>query len=338
MKRFNKLVEDGYLSKLKTIATNIELDVTGIKTQNGDFAKTDMSSAFDREPITNAAIDEIIRVGADYKKWLIFAIDIDHAEHIAETLIRKGVPTSVIHSKMDEDRDHILKRSKEGFFKALVNVNVLTTGYDDPEIDLIAILRPTKSPVIHVQTIGRGLRVMPGKDHCVVLDFAGNTERLGPINSMTVKEKRKGKGGEPITKRCPTCDTIHHPAVRKCEFCGWEFEFKHGLGNSSGNDVVASDRPLWHKVDEISYYKHEKPNRPPMVKVAYKCGLQFYNEFVCPEHPGWAGMRGRNWIEYRGGKGFTVDEAMKEAEGYKRPNKILVNTKTKYPSIDDYSF
>ena len=82
-------------------------------------------------------------------------------------------------------------------------MDVLTTGFDDPDIDLIALMRPTKSPILHVQTVGRGLRPSPKKDHCLILDFAGNTMRLGPVNDMRVKMRDKNKrkvNGEAMAK------------------------------------------------------------------------------------------------------------------------------------------
>ena len=250
MENFNKLVEDGYLCPLRTKATNNEFDVTGIKTVGGDFDLKGMSNAFDRDGITKSCIKEIIKAGTNYKKWLIFAIDIDHAEHIAEALIRSGIPTGIVHSRMDFDRDKMIRDFKDGVYKAIVNVNVLTTGFNDPEIDLIAMLRPTKSPIIHVQTIGRGLRIADGKDHCLILDFSGNTERLGPINDVHVYKKRKSTGeGEAITKRCPACDCIHHPSVKICDNCGHKFEFKSGLNiNSTAAEIIASTRINWFEI------------------------------------------------------------------------------------------
>jgi DNA repair protein RadD len=334
---FKKFVDDGYLSNLKTIATNIEYDVQKIHTQNGDFKISDMSDRFDRTPITDGAIQEIIKHGENYKKWLIFAIDIEHAEHIAETLIRNNIMTNVVHSKMDDDRDMVIRNFKRGKYRALVNVNVLTTGFDDPEIDLIALLRPTKSPVLHVQMIGRGLRVSPNKSHCLVLDFGGNTERLGPIDSVEVKVKKKGTGGEPITKTCPSCDTIHHPSVRICEFCQHEFEFKHGLGDSSGRDVLTQGIK-WYQVDNVQYFIHTKTNKPDSLLVVYTCGLKRFKEYKFLNHPGYAGRMGRYWVEYRGVPAKTVEEAYVKCDQLMIPNKIRVDTTEKYPDIIDYSF
>jgi len=338
MENFNKLVEDGYLCKLMTKATSNEYDLDDIKTVAGDFDLKGMSRAFDRDNITNKCIKEIIKAGANYKKWLVFAIDIDHAEHIAEALIRSGVPTCVIHSKMDFDRDKVIQDFKNGVYKAAVNVNVLTTGFNDPEIDLIAMLRPTKSPIIHVQTIGRGLRTADGKDHCLILDFSGNTERLGPINDVHVYRKRKSTGdGEPITKRCPSCDYIHHPTVKICDNCGHVFKFKTNLNISSTSaDVVATTKVNWFDVSNIKYYIHTKRNSPDSVRVQYSCGMRYFNEFVCIEHPGYAGYRAKHWARFRGTEADTAKELI-EAEK-KEPKKIKVDTRGKYPVIVDFEF
>jgi len=333
---FSKLVTDGFLCNLKTIPTSIEFDTRELRTQNGDFKLSDMSNKFDRRPVTDGAIREIIKFGVDYKKWLIFAIDIEHAEHITETLNSAGIPTKAVHSKMGADRATVIKGFKHGKYKALVNVNVLTTGFDDPEIDLIAVLRPTKSPVLHVQMIGRGLRISPGKDHCLVMDFGGNTERLGPINNVLLHVAKKGGNGEPITKRCPNCDAIHHPAVRVCTFCGFKFQFQHGLGNSAGRAVIAQEK--WYKVDEVSYHINKKINKPDTLSVAYNCGLSLFKEWVCLDHPGYAGHKGRHWASFRGVDAKTVEGAYNKRDQLLTPSRIRVDLKGKYPILCDYSF
>lgn len=337
---FNKLVKDGYLCKLKTQATDMEMDTEGVKTIAGDFDNKQLSIKFDVMSITKMAIQEIIKTGANYKKWLIFAIDIEHAENIAEELSNYDISTMVIHSKMEFDRATVINHYKSGTFRCIVNVNVLTTGFDDPEIDLIALLRPTKSPVVHIQTIGRGLRISEGKDHCLILDFAGNTERLGPINDITIRKKGKGKKGEPITKRCPSCDTIHHPSVKICEFCGHVFQFKTLLQGISGTaEVVATKEPTWMKVSDVTYKVHKKVNSPDMVRVSYVCGLRVFNEYVCVEHKGYAGHKARHWLDYRGmTDAHTAVEVVDRDVEILKPFKIRIDMKGKYPNIIDYSF
>lgn len=339
--KFNGLIKDGYLCNLKTSATEMELDTDDIKTVAGDFDKKMLSQKVDKDSITKMAIKEIIAKGANYKKWLIFAIDIEHAENIAEELSANGITTMVIHSKMEFDRDTVINHFRIGTFRAIVNVNILTTGFDDQEIDLIALLRPTKSPVIHVQTIGRGLRIAPGKDHCLILDFAGNTERLGPINDIVPKKKGKGKAtGEAITKRCPSCDTIHHPTVKICEFCGHVFTFKTLLQESAKEvDVLRGKDKVWLKVSKVEYQLYNKKNSPSMVKVTYTCGLRTYNEYICVEHRGYAGHVAKHWLEYRGmSEVTTAIEVVHKSAELKTPNRILIDKTGKYPRVKEYSF
>ncbi len=247
----------------------------------------------------------------------------------------------VVHSKMEFDRTTVIKHYKKGTFRAVVNVNVLTTGFDDPEIDLIALLRPTQSPVIHVQTIGRGLRIADGKDNCLVLDFAGNTERLGPINDITIKKKGKGRaGGDPITKVCPECAEILAPAVRDCPVCGHKFEFKTALeGTATERDVVSTKEPAWHNVTDVGYGIHRKVGSPKMMVVTYQCGLRAFKEYVCVEHKGYAGHRAKYWLAFRGMEDcqdaeWVVDNSFK----LNKPNKIRVDTSGKYTQIVDYAF
>lgn len=339
--KFNQLIEDGYLCNLKVQATDMSLDVDGIKTVAGDFDNKQLSENLDVTKITKVAVQEIIRSGKNYKKWLIFAIDIAHAENIAEELAANDIPTMVIHSKMEFDRDTVIRHYKLGSFRAIVNVNVLTTGFDDPEIDLIALLRPTKSPVIHVQTIGRGLRIAPNKDHCLILDFSGNTERLGPINDIQIKKKGKGrKGGEPITKTCPECGTIHAPAVRVCEWCGYKFEFKTALSTKTGNtEVIAKKVNPWVKVDDIKYSIHQKKSSPDMLKVTYQCGMRAFVEYVCVEHKGYAGHRAAHWLKFRGLAGEkTAASVLEMSWRLEMPSRIRLDKNGKYTNVVDYSF
>ena len=108
------------------------------------------------------------------------------------------------------------------------------------------MLRPTKSPVIYIQSTGRGGRIADGKDHCLVLDFAGNTTRLGPINDVQIEQKKPGKGGGvPIVKVCPDCGVYLAPAVRICDVCDHEFVFGQKITmEASTAEIVADDAPL----------------------------------------------------------------------------------------------
>ena len=340
---FVNLQTQGYLCKLTSKGTATKLDVDGLKVLAGDFSEKEMSRKFDKLQITNKAVDEIILKGADRKKWLIFAIDIDHAEHITEVLLRKGISANLVHSKMIGDRKNVLDGYKQGKYRAIVNVNVLTTGFDDPSIDLIALLRPTQSPVIHIQTIGRGLRIADGKSDCLILDFAGNVARLGPINDVSIKEKGKGaKGTEPIMKECPQCSTMCYTSVRKCPDCGHEFVFKVSLTESAALDKIISGgekEESFHNVSSVTYTKVDRAGTPSMIKVTYLCGLKTFNEWVCVEHTGYAKTRADHWIKFRGGyKCHTAEEAIAICPTLKKPTRIRTVKKGKFAVVEECFF
>lgn len=369
---FNRLVDECYLSKLITAPTKMKMDVDGVRVRGGDFKQDDLSDKFDKEEITNAAIDEIIKYGKKYKKWMVFAIDIAHAEHITHRFWDIGIPACVVHSKMKGDRKQIIQEYKGGKYRVIVNVDVLTTGFDVPDIDLIAMLRPTQSPVIHVQTIGRGLRVVYAggydlntidgrrdaieagpKQHCLILDFAGNTRRLGPINDVIVKSKhdKKEGNGAPITKECPECGCICHPSVKICDGCGWEFKFKHKLqANASNEDVMKRDKEDgpsiedWFDVHDIRYSIHEKKGKPSSLRVQYKIGMSTISEWICYDHKGYPKHRADNWVKFRIPSGEPMPQNVADlfriarSGGLYAPKKIFVNIDDKFPTIKDSQF
>lgn len=346
IKNFNKLVDDGYLTKLISKPANVEMDVNGLKKSAGDFNLKDLSAKFDRESITSTALDELVTMGHNYKSWLVFAIDTAHADHINEGLNARGIISKVLHSNVDVDRAQLTEDFKNRKIRALVSVGMLCVGFDAPNIDLIALLRPTMSPVLHVQMPGRGLRVHPGKTHCLVLDFAGNIERLGPINDVQVPTKGKKKGsGNPITKRCPNCGCIFHPTVRVCDACGHVFKFQQKLKiESSELEVVRTvpeKKEKWVNVSSIKYSIHEKTGSPDSLKVTYHCGLSSFNEFICYNHTGYAKYKAQNWVNHRWtGLGAPLDVSHLFRESYllQVPKKLLVDTSSKYAQIKDVEF
>lgn len=343
--KYNQLVEEGYLAKLTPKRTALEMDTSGIKMIAGDFNERELAERFDVQRVTNEAIKEILAAGVNRKKWLIFAIDIKHAEHICKTLVDNGINSAVVHSKMQEaglDRKQTIKGFKNGFFRCIVNVNILTTGFDDPSIDFIAMLRPTSSPVLHVQTFGRGSRVCEDKADCLILDFAGNTARLGPINDVVVKKKRKSKDGEgdPIVKDCPECQSLLPAAVRICPDCGYRFKFQHRLEKTaSTRDIISDGRDHWVTVDYTAYELNQKFGSPSTMKVSYYCGGLVINEWICVEHKGFAKHKADHWIKFR--KGIpcnTVTELLLQADNLLSPTKILVQKKGRYNMVKNAQF
>ena len=338
---YKKLQDLGHLCQLSTKGTKKKLDAKGIKKQAGDYVVKELSMAFDREAITKEICQELTIYKDLRKKWLVFAIDIEHCEHITEELNRQGISSACVHSKMPQNKADGIIDSFRGTdkYQALVSVAKLTTGFDVPEVDLIALLRPTQSPVLHVQIIGRGMRIAEGKTDCLVLDFAGNLSRLGPIDDPLIKLKGSGDG-EPIMKECEKCFEIVHAATRICPCCNTPFKFKHHLSSKPKEDDALTLQE-WHDVTEIKYFVYTGSRNIPMLKVSYMCGLRRFNEYVCVQHSGYAKHVAQHWWKKRFNSDFipeTADDAFINSHLLKTPSKILVKEKGKYPEILEYKF
>lgn len=335
------LIADGYLSPLVSKQPDTTLDVTGVGSRGGEFIASDLQKAVDKDVITSAAVEEIIAYGKDRKSWLAFCSGISHATHVAEEFRRRGISCATIFGDTPKDqRDRIIADFKAGKIRALASMGVLTTGFNAPAVDLIAMLRPTKSAGLYVQMAGRGTRLAPDKQNCLVLDFAGNVKRHGPID--LVKPKRPGSGdGEAPVKVCPDCDSIVAAAALECPDCGFIFPARQvKVAPTASTLAVLSSgkpkRPEWLQVSDISYQRHNKPGGRPSLKVTYQCGLSWHSEWICLEHTGYPRTKAEAWWRERA-PGIPVPRsvyaALQLVHRLRRPSHIAVRPSGNYTEI-----
>ena len=365
MTMFNWFIDQGYLTPLIPKKTTAELDVSNVSIQNGDYQMDQLQEAVDQNDITYNCCHEIIEYGAMRRSWLIFASGVEHAEHVAQCLQTLGIRAASVHAKLTkEERDERITSFKNGSLRCIVNNNVLTTGFDYPGLDLIGMLRPTTSCGLWVQMLGRGTRpcYAPGFDlltqegrlaaiahsfkvNCLVLDFAGNTRRLGPINDPIIPKKRvKGAvpGVAPI-KICPQCGVYNHAQAIVCAnpACNYKFERSVKLTqHASEAELIRSDAPIYSemKIQRILYTKQELKGKPPALKVSYFCGFDHVKELLFFENNGFARTKARQWWRQRSTTEppNTVDEALAQQQFLREPKAINVHTNKKYPDIVEY--
>lgn len=342
---FNKLITEGFLAPVVPKKTGTQLDVENVRKSGGEFVQRALQEAVDKISVTRSALKELLDQGVDRKHWLIFATGIQHADHIVAMLEKMGVPALSVHSKLTTaQRDQAIADFRSGKIRALVNNNVLTTGFDFPGIDLIAVLRPTSSASLWVQMLGRGTRPAPGKTDCLVLDFAGNTERLGPINDPIMPQKKgKGGGGVAPVRLCPECATYCHASVRVCPECGYKYPEIVRIKDVAGSgELIVKNEPkvATFTVTEINYTVHQPNNgKPPSMLVTYTCGFRVFKKWVCLEHSGWAGKESRKWWgEHCTSEGMQAPSSIADAVGrcgeLKTPPciRVWVNRKP-YPQV-----
>ncbi len=325
------LIRDGYLSPL-------------IK---------QLEAAVDREEVTQAALDETLDLGRERKKWLVFCAGVDHAQHIAAALRERGISAGCVTGKTPlAERDALINDFKTGRLRALTNANVLTTGFDVPDTDLLVMLRPTQSPGLFVQQVGRGSRRAPGKTDCLVLDFAGNTLRHGPVDQVKAwvpSAKQPGPQAAP-TRTCPDCQTILAIAVRTCPECGHEFPVdltpKHAA-SACDLPILSSDtgpRIERHNVHAVEYQRWPgKYGGPDTLRVTYRGPfLRIASEWICLEHPGgYARTKAVTWWAQRAPGTvvpITIAAALEYTDKLRNPKVVHVDMSKKYPEVTGYEF
>lgn len=371
------LLDQGYLSRPVPMHPGFQLDSESISITAGDFDNRQASAAMHDQDILERAVDLMIAMGREQGRqaWLHFCQSIEDAELVADMFTYKGEPHEAVHSKRG-DRDDVLEAFRRGELRGVTNKDILTTGYNQKNIDMIGVLRLTRSPGLWVQMVGRGTRPVyaPGfdlttavgrrdamlagpKQTCLVMDFVGNTERLGPINYPRMPGRRgKGGGGGDMVRLCPACNTYNHISRKTCEECGHEFPPPERLQEeASTQDLVRApidlnnlpppepERFEVHGVHRMIASRHRgKKGKPDTLRVDYFCGYQRFSTWICLLHPpgSFPHNKARDWWEAHGGltPPTDLDEAVALAGSLNKPKFIKVRVSGQYPSVEAYDF
>ena len=291
----NELIYHGYLCPLKSKLTHSQLSVEGVHKRGGEYIESELQKAVDIEETNIAVVDEVIKLAENRTSWLFFCSGVEHARHIAEALRFRGITAEVVTGETPKaERANILRDFKAGKIRALTNANVLTTGFDAPSIDLIAMLRPTMSPGLYVQMAGRGLRVSDNKDHCLVLDFAGVVQTHGPITGVNAPEAQGSGNGEAPVKVCDNCHELCHPTVKQCPVCGWEFPAPKPKSLMLHNDDIMGNELQEMEVSGWSWKRHtSQKSGKDMCLITYYGALSDppVKEYLTIAHEGYAGKK-----------------------------------------------
>lgn len=331
-----ELIRDGYLCPLVTKAGKTKVDTSGLHMRAGEFVADEVESLVDQDSVVEAACREIVEATQDRQAVLIFAAGVAHGRHVVQVLREKhGIECGFVCGETPaQERDEVLarfRRVSRGLFarqplKYLCNVNVLTTGFDAPNIDCVALLRPTASPGLYYQSVGRGFRLHPGKQNCLVLDFGGNVLRHGPVDQIKAVE-RKGNGtGQAPAKECPMCQSVIAAGYACCPDCGYAFpppdREKHDPTASEAGILSGQVTTTKYEVLDVYYAIHTKrgatEDDPKTLRVDYKVGWHKYKpEWVCFEHEGYAREKAIAWWKQRSPDPVpgTAERAVEIAQG-----------------------
>ncbi len=263
------MINRGYLTKPDLVDAAIDqYDFSVLKVNRfGEYSEKDVNRLLSRHTrVTRSIIEQVVQLAEQRKAVMIFAATVKHAREIFEYLPQ--TETALVTGDTEQSvRDQLIAQFKAGELKYLVNVSVLTTGFDAPHVDFIAILRPTQSVSLYQQVVGRGLRLSEGKENCLVIDYAGNSFNL---HHPEVGEKKPNPDSQPVQVFCPSCgfanifwgktdsegnvtehygrrcqglleDTVDEDTIgeNSTEQCDYRFRFKECPHCNAENDIAA---------------------------------------------------------------------------------------------------
>lgn len=223
-----KLIDDGYLCPFRVFAP-AHPDLKGVRTTAGDYNEKDLSKAMDKNELVADVVETWIRLG-NGEPTLVYGVDCAHAMHLHERFLSAGVRSAYIDAHTEiADRAIISSKFKTGEIQVICNIATMIIGVD-LDVRCIVFARPTKSPALFVQVIGRGLRTAEGKSVLTVLDHADNHRRLGFVTDIhcshlddgRATDKKAAEKKEALPKECPKCAYLRPAKVSVCPNCGFE--------------------------------------------------------------------------------------------------------------------
>jgi superfamily II DNA or RNA helicase len=307
-----RLIAEGYLCPVEYWGGSTP-DMAGIKIVRGDYEIGKLSRA--SQKLVGDVVDNWLRLASD-RHTIVFAVDIAHCEMLAHKFKQAGIKAAPLHVRMDqEDRDKVVDDFKDGIIQVLVNVSIASYGFDAPSVNCIVVARKTRSIVLHLQMIGRGMR--PGidangdriTDHehpdfktCMVLDHAGNVNDLGMADDLFRWRLDDGKkacenwsrdenSGEAEKSTTHTCDDCGHifAQSRVCPQCGWKVPFSKKDVAVIEADLVRIGKKMVKKLPEgwpshevfyamLIYYGAGKGYKPGWASVKFKEKCEIWPE------------------------------------------------------------
>jgi len=346
------LISQGFLCRLRSKVGDEAPVLADVKRNHGgDYITGSLAEASRKGDLVSRAVASAVgHIRREGRKAIIwFCVDVQHCKDVSECLVAHGIECpAVTGTTSTVERDRIVGMMKERQLENVANCNVFTEGFNVKHVDCIVLLRPTLSRGLYSQMVGRGLRTHPDKSDCLILDYAHNIEEHGPIDCLGA--------GEVKLEVCGKCNEVFSRAIRVCPVCGWEIPKqeierkeaeeaqKRMHDTKAARDEILGRTPQELEVDDVTVDLHRKTGRPDSLRVSYRCGMNMVREWICIDHPGFAGEKARQWLGARVGGAhcdkITVESAMGDmffAQALKRMTKSITVTKNgKYFNIVDH--
>ena len=220
------MITGGYLCPPRGLQVATNVDIANVKVQHGDFNAGELEDAINTDARNNLIVKSYINHGEN-RHGVVFAVSVKHAKYLAKCFRDKGITCEAVYGDMPKDeRQDVLQRYENHGLQLLTNVGVLTEGWDVPDTDIVLMARPTKSKTLYIQCIGRGLRLAPGKQDCLIIDFTDNTKRhdICGFGTLFGKDLMPNEPKEPKEKNDDEEEQADE-RVEKKKGASWGFNF-----------------------------------------------------------------------------------------------------------------
>lgn len=336
---YKYLLEKGYLSPL-TNKVKMDIKAKELKLKNGEYDLDDYTSKYWTDASFSPFIDSLVELTKDRKKVLIFCPTLTFARKLKYIFSAKRIRVELIEGETPKkERENILNQYRDinSDTKYVLNVNVLSVGFDNPHIDCIVCTRPTMSLGLWQQMLGRGVRLSDFKKDCLLLDYSGNLMKYGSLlnDDWQYLEGRIIRKISVKAKVCPSCQEMYAIHLNKCPCCGYvplkeervisintDFDDKTDLED-------AKSKVNWYYVSYIEYDpKYKSKAGKVMMRVGYKLNNRIIYQYI------WRRSEVRSLLMARGWSGYGDINY----DNLKKPVQILLDNTTKFPEIRSYKW
>ena len=245
----SELIEQGHLSSFKYFAP-AQPDLSKVRVRLGDYVESDLEKVMSDNDLI-ADIVNTWREKAEGRPTFCFCVNRRHAQEVQAQFLRAGIPAGYVDAYTPvEEREALVEQLRNGDLSVICNIGTMTTGVDAPFVSCIILARPTKSEMLYIQIVGRGLRTDPesGKSDCIILDHSNTALSLGRPDEIYYEDFKGGKQGQAGDRNkkdkadkkprlCPSCKFLLLPKENDCPSCGFKFP-------PPVSDVIVSDGVL----------------------------------------------------------------------------------------------
>lgn len=306
--RTQELIDEGFLTPF-IVYGSPPLDLRKVKVQAGDYNQKDLADAVDKPPIIGDVLNNWLKHG-ESRQTICSSVSIVHSKHIVEQFNSVGIPSAHIDCyTSSEDREKMYDDFKSKKLTMLSSVDILTKGFDAPFVSCVIMARPTKSLTFFIQLAGRGCRIHPNKENCIILDHGGNVLRHGfpsdplpeMLNHDTKADVAEPKKKEDLPKLCTKCNFMKPPKTHECTKCGFKPEKVNEIEHTDDtlikiDKVDTAEKLKWYAM--FLYYARYKKWQDGAASHMYKMKYKVWPHKKLGVHPIKPDEEVKNYIHY----------------------------------------